>query len=631
MPALEFDYHAIDAKYHEDYAIKWPSGTPQLIKELKLFSIARWTHERPGRICSAYHHAMVAIRLLWPERISVAKVVNGKRYDNHYLYKVMKALCSEMEVMLTGPASAGKTCPVAAYNLVCFFSKPKGTTAIVSTTSIKGADLRLWGEIRDLHGCATFKVGHVLESFKAITFNQGKELKGKQDVADRDLRDSLTVVAIPPGAEGQGAVRSLIGTKNDVVIWSIDELPEMQEGLLGDAVANLESNPKFQLNGIGNAKAGQNPHKTACEPEGGWEGHNPDSDASGGQWRTKTGGLCVYLDGEKNPNQYPEFEDAEKTSLPFPYLSNPVFLKRNAIRFGNGDAEAGKKTLQYFRMCKGIWPSGDVEMTVLSPAKIKRCGADRDIALWAPGNRKIYCGADPAFTSGGDAFPLCFGERGHTLEGEEVVRFDPETHRIEINANSKEEYAKAAAIEVVRACRARGVMPNNFAIDVSADGGIIAQAIMKEWGSTDIILVSSMGKPSDMVVSDVDPRPAVEVYDRRVTELWMTLGVGVELGRVRNYNCKSRYAKDHFSRLYEVVSGGKTGIQKKQDFKELHRRSPDDGDAAVYLWEALRRDGLSMTLAAERNEFYHDERGPRLVEQEVSWGDDLADDPYEAY
>jgi hypothetical protein len=618
----EFDYHAVDESYSEDYGIKWPAATPQIIKELKCFNIVRWTDQRPGRICSAYHHLMVAVRLLWPDRIAVAKVIKGKRYDNHYFKAVMKALCEEGEVMLTGPASAGKTCPVAAYNLVCFYSRPMGTTAIVSTTSIKGADLRLWGEIRDLHNCATFKVGDILESFKAITFNAAKETKGKKEVADRDLRDSLTVVAIPPGAEGAGAVRSIIGTKNEVVLWSIDELPEMQEGLLGDAVANLESNMNFQLIGIGNAKAGQNPHRAACEPEGGWDSHDPDNRDFGGIWRTKTGGLCVYLDGEKSPNHHPEFEDADKKHLPFPYLSNPVMLRRNAFRFGNGDIESGKKTLQYYRMCKGIWPLGDVERTVLSASKVRRCGAHLDVDSWAPGQRVTYCGADPAFTSGGDAFPLVFGERGTTADGVDLLRLDSETVHIEIQASSKEEYAKVAAKRVVQECKFRGVEPRHFAIDVSSDGGIIAQQIMKEWGSTEIMLVSSMGKGSDLPVSDVDPRPALDVYDRRVTELWMTLSVGVELGLIRNYNCQSRYARDHFTRLYEVGPGGKLSLQKKDDFRELNRRSPDDGDAVAYLWECARRDGLAMVQTTTIPKFLDTLDGPRFrKESEV---DDFA-------
>ena len=609
---LEFDYLAVGPGYKEDYGVKWPAGTPQIIKELKCFSLARWTREKPGRICSPYHHLMCAIRLLWPERIEIAKVIKGKRYDNHYLKEVLKGLCESSEVMLTGPASAGKTCPVAAYNLVCFYSKPMGTTAIVSTTSIKGADLRLWGEIRDLHNCATFKVGDILESFKAITFNAAKETRGRKDVADRDLRDSLTVVAIPPGSEGQGAVRSIIGTKNEVVLWSIDELPEMQEGLLGDAVANLESNKNFQLIGIGNAKAGQNPHRAACEPVKGWDGHNPDTTPAGGRWATKTGGICIYLDGERSPNHHPEFEEADKRDLPFPYLSNPVMLRRNAFRFGNGDVEAGKKTLQYYRMCKGIWPSGDVERTVLTANKVRRCGADLDVSQWAPGHRTTYCGADPAFSAGGDAFPLVFAERGITSDGVDLIRLDAETVHIQVSATSKEEYARSAAKQVVQHCKARGVDPRCFAIDVSSDGGIIAQQIMKEWDSTEIMLVSSMGKPSDMPVSDVDPRPALDVYDRRVTELWMTFSVGVELGLVKNYNCHSRYAKDHFTRLYESGPGGKIVIQKKDDFRELHRRSPDDGDAVVYLWECVRRDGLALTLVAPDQQFLNTLDGPRF-------------------
>lgn len=591
----EFDYHNLDEKYAEDYGIAWPAKTPQIVKELKCFSMARFEGRRIGTMGDAYHHLMCAIRLNWPERLKVAVDIGGRRYENTFFSAVIHGLCDSNEVMLTGPASAGKTCPVAAYNLCAFYANPNRTTALISTTSIKGADMRLWGEIRDLHMSAKFKVGYVLESVKAITFDKGFETRGERGSQERDLRNSLTVVAIPAGAEGRGAVRSIIGTKNEIVIWSIDELPEMSDGLLGDATANLESNPFFQLNGIGNAKPGNNPHRSACEPEGGWDGHNPHTTPYGGLWTTKTGGLCVFLDGHKSPNCAPEFSDSPKSALPFQFLSNPIANKRNAERFGQGDIEAGMRTLSYFRMNRGIWPEGDVESTVLTKTKVMRTGCNKDVTSWTADARKTYAGCDPAFATGGDGFIVCFGERGREITGKEVLRVDSEGIRIEIDAESKQEYAKSAAVATVAALKRRGVEPRDFGIDVSSDGGIIAQAIMQEWGSTEIKLISSQGKPTNLPISVVDPRPAHEVYDRRVSELWLSLGVAVDLGIIRNYNCFSRYARDHFTRQFETVSGGRLSIETKPDFKSANGRSPDDGDAFVYLWDMVRNDGIELT------------------------------------
>ena len=201
---------------------------------------------------------------------------------------------------------------------------------------------------------------------------------------------------------------------------------------------------------------------------------------------------------------------------------------------------------------------------------------------------------------------MIFGERGRELNGKEILRLDSQSTRVEVDAGSKVEYAKASARECARLIRHRGCDPRNVAIDVSADGGIIAQALMQELNSTEILLVSSSGKPSNMPVSTIDPRPAIDVYDRRVTELWMALSVAVDLGIIRNYNCFSRYSADHFTRLYESGSGGKIAIQTKDEFRDMNRRSPDAGDAVTYLWERVRMDGIELSppVAGERPEVF---------------------------
>ncbi len=105
-----------------------------------------------------------------------------------------------------------------------------------------------------------------------------------------------------------------------------------------------------------------------------------------------------------------------------------------------------------------------------------------------------------------------------------------------------------------------------------------------------------MGQASDRPVSSVDTRPSNEAYDRRVSELWFSMRVGVEVGVIKEFDLNSRYAKDLFSRVYDLKGNDRVGVLSKKDLKKLIGRSPDFGDAACYLLEVARHHGLDLSI-----------------------------------
>lgn len=584
----------------ERYGHEWPKGMPEVTIELHGF---KQRGKTPGFL-SRYEHALNAFRLLWPQYPVVKILPNepyyqerglaGLRVENTFFTRALKALCTYDEVGLTGCASSGKSFIASAYMLMQFYSDPLRTMGILSTTSGKALDARIWAEIKMLHNSCQFPVGEILDYLTALVFDPALAMQGKKDAAIRDLRNGIMGVAIPNNAEGQGALMTIAGRKNDNVLWAIDEMAYMPNNVL-DPCGNLESgNPNFQLILMANAKSQTDAHGRNSEPKAGWP-----EEFTMKEWETKTGGRCVHLDGMDSPNLFPGHELIDDVNkLPFPTLINHIGLKKIAIREGQGNEEQGKKTPKYWMMARGIWLPSSMDTTVLSPSIIRASGADRD-CRWGYGKRKKLAAIDPSFTIDGDDFVILLGDLGPEEEaGHMVLKYHHEHILITPDMNAGGELYDQLAAKVVQILLANGVEPGCVGMDVSHDGGIMAQAIMKLYGSNEIHLISSLGPATERKISDQDNAPAKDRYDRQVTEFWFSLRVAVQLGRIRGFNVLSEYASHLFERRYEFRPGGKVAIETKKEMKERLRKSPGAGDAATYLLEVARRNGLPMEKLA---------------------------------
>lgn len=567
-----------------DYGRQWPEDTPQIVKELHGF---RADGNEDGFL-SRFEHALNIIRLQWPDDVIIEKEVNGKTYVNSYFLRVLKACCEKKTLGLTGSASTGKTYACAVYALICFYADPQATSVIISTTSSTASTRRIWSDIKKLFFDSAFPIGNCIDYLKCIVFDPGEEIEGKKDAASRDMRNGIMVVPIGKGAEGKGALATLIGTKNKNVIWIIDELPEMDDGIL-KPVANLISNSGFQLIGIGNAKSRTDPHGVFCEPKDGWGTEQLDE----GEWETRIG-HCVFLDGEKSPNIHPELNELPDDKLPFDGLISYRGLKEMARFEGAGDITQGKLTHQYLRFGRGIWPDESIDKTILSRNIVTHYQADQEV-IWNYKQIVHLCGCDPSFSADGDKFCLMFGTMGQDEHGNIVLMLDKDVYTVPASKSDGEDFLTQMALKVINSCERRGVTPDNFAIDAGHDGGIMGQTLMRLWGSHEITLLSSLGKPTQRIVAEGDYRDQTEAYDRAVTAYWYNVRRGVMSGHIKGFNPDSRYAFDMFRRLYIPLKGNKVSIETKRDMKKRLGRSPDYGDALAYLVEIAIQKGLNFS------------------------------------
>src|ERR1051326_2743401 len=120
------------------YGAAWRTDASPLAIELECIrNLGRW--EFRGRTCGEGlpYHVKQACRLLWP-----------KRYWHRWCDLICDTfLKSRGRTACWGPSSSGKSFVFTQCALVMFYARPKGTTVLVSSTSLKELDRRIWSYV----------------------------------------------------------------------------------------------------------------------------------------------------------------------------------------------------------------------------------------------------------------------------------------------------------------------------------------------------------------------------------------------------------------------------------------------------------------------------------------------------
>lgn len=559
----------------------YPKGASQLLIELTAFRMCRKSKRNIEKfgLVNAFHHMLKCVQLLWSDKdVCIQKKYKGGIAKNTYFLDIMHDLCNFRDIGLTGPASCAKTFTVSIFDLVCFYCAPDEFMGLISTTSASASERRVWGDIKSLHRAARFNdngmtpIGEVIEYMKCLTFNPAKDMGG--DMNERDLRNGVLVIPVSNDAKGKQALETIMGSKNKMVSWTVDEGPAMPNDIMAPRIA-LGYNNYFQFIITGNASERNDPHGRALEPAAGWGSINPDMK----RWKANTCDV-LFLHGERGPNDIYGDPDAEEQSdLPFPYLSNRFTRDISARVAGNGNIEYGRNTIEYWRFSIGYWIGSDVRQTVLSEAGILSVNANAEPMMWGSGQKRTFAGFDPAFVSGGDSNALMMMTAGYDIAGHFQLLIDNESIEIRPATSNKEEYRDLVAAEVVRRCKERKMDIQDFLIDASSDGGMTAQAVEKAWGLAGVQMLSSL-----------DLSSSIE-YRNRVTQYWMSVRKLLETKCMKGFNNNSKYAADLFERRY-LNNKSILEIETKKLMKQRIHRSPDHGDAFSYCSYGVWSSGV---------------------------------------
>jgi hypothetical protein len=568
-------------KYNADFAI----GTDPL--DIEFFCIrkgGRW-HGRSGRECGEglLHHYKAAMTLLWPED-------EWHRWADLMLENIL----AHKMIGIAGPQNAAKTYGGSKYALTDYWAFPNETLHLVSSTDVRGLELRIWGTMKQLYNRARARYPHlegvVLESLHTIT----TDLIDEQDPnkAARELKKGIICIPCLAGGKYIG-LGKYVGIKQKRVRLSADEV-QLMGGTFLDSTSNLAGNPDFKGMFYGNPIDPQDPLGLACEPKDGWNSVGEPTKTT--VWKTKfEDGVCVNLVGTDSPN----FDHPQVPKKRYWFLVGQSDIDRVAAFWG-------RDSQKYYEQVVGIFKTGLLSKRILTRQMCLDHHA-LDIAHWDSPHRIRLASLDAAWGGvGGDRCVYRTGEFGESAEGSKILKINRPVLvpvSIKLSKEPEDQIAEWCATRL----KEDGVDIRRLFYD-STGRGTLGSAFARIFSSDTPVPVEFGGSASerpvrhDLFTTENDNKRHVKCHEYFydfVSELWMVFRYAVECGQIRELDEETML--EGCRREYGKAGKNKTYVESKHDPKARERmgRSPDLMDSAVTLLEGARQLGFQIESAVK--------------------------------
>lgn len=575
------------------YGAKWNPTTDLGIEFACIQKGGKWINAA-GVECGAglFTHYRNAISLLWPE-------------DDHHRWsdQALRALIEEEIVIFMGCGDSNKTYSMSRFILVDYWVFPHDTLWLISSTEYRGAELRIWGKIKELYNRGKRRhpglSGHVLDSMHAITTD---DIDDDKELA-RSLQRGLIVVPNKKGNQNVG-LSSFVGVKAPRLRHAGDEVQHMTPGFL-DAYSNWYGKANFKGCMAGNPLDITDQLCSAAEPVDGWDTFEDTQKTQ--TWRSKFfNAFVIAFDGRDSPNM-----DFPGDKPKYPYLIGKK--KLNAV-----ETTYGKNSWQWFNQCIGKPNKGLVIYRVITSRMCKQNFAMDEVVWKGTPLTKIYS-LDPAY-GGGDRCTGGLLEFGEDANGNEIVRiYEPELVPInlQLDVDPEEQIAKFTK----RRLEELGVPPRNCFYD-SFGKGTMGFYFAQVFGADSPIPVDSSAQPTsrpvryDLFVKEEDGSERLkrcdEHYSKFVTEMWFSVAETILSQQLRGLT--EPVMREGCARVYSVVSGNRIEVESKDDMKDRLGRSPDLFDQLAIGIEGARqrgfkikRIGASIAVDSDSEDFFAEE------------------------
>lgn len=560
------------------YGLQWDAGSDDLQIE---FAMIRQGGQWKGRNGQTYGlglfaHYKRAMTLLWPE-------------DDWHRWAdlALKEILANQITVLMGPGDSNKTYSAAKFSILDYWIYPDDTCTLVSSTDVRGLELRVWGTIKDLfnRGKERYQYldGIVLESLHAITTDD------IENETARVLKKGIIGIPCLAGGKFVG-LGKYVGIKQKRVRLIADEA-QLMGGSFLDAISNLMGNVDFKCVIMGNPLDPLDPLGRAAEPLDGWEKMvEPEKTAV---WKTRfQNGVCVNFVGTDSPN--------------FDYPRDQPPRYNYMISWRKIDAVAsfwGVDSLQYYSQCKGVLKAGLLAHRVITRELCKAHGADLPVIWSGTPRTKIYA-IDAAYKGeGGDrcvGIPIEFGE---DIDGKQKMlvypyEIIPVSLRLELEAEDQ------IAHYVEKRCMELKISSTHVFYD-STGRGTLGSAFARVFGKKPPVPVEFGGRATqrpvrhDLFVVEGPPERPIkrlkrcdEHYSKFVTELWFSVRYVIECDQM--HGLQKDVMDEGCIREYGLAAGNKIELETKEDTKERMGRSPDLFDALATGVEGARRLGFKI-------------------------------------
>lgn len=554
--------------YKQIYDTWFAESVPPIEIEMKAIqSGGFWNNpdgKRVGR--GLFHHYRSLQSILWPE-------------DDHHRWSdlILSTVLDNRLTVIMGAKDSGKTYTISKLALTDYWCFPNNTLTLMSSTDIRGLELRVWGTIKDLFQRALERFpdlpGNVVDAKHGVfTDSLGEEAEV------RDMRKGiLCIPCIGSNGEWTG-IDKFLGIKQ-FRRWLLgDELQFLKENYL-KALANLDKG-SFKCALMGNPIGQGDPLDKAAEPVAGWDSLGDVKKTT--TWKNRFDGVTINLVGTDSPNF-----DVPKTKS-YPYLIDQSDVDRVTRRFGADSA-------LFWSQIMGVRKAGLNAHRVLT-REMCIAGKAFDDAIWGSDAPVKLFGLDAGY--GGD---LCVGmcaEFGADVHGVQILRFHKPVV-VPVAISSKESPEDQIALFVRNECQRLGVIDENvfFEAGMRATLAISLSRTM----SASVNAVNFGGQATDRPVSNdffiYDEKDKMrrlkkcsEHYSKYVSQLWFSVRAAVECAQIREL--PEEAANEFYAREWAFVHGDRYELETKAEMKERLGYSPNYADAASICLEGAQRLGF---------------------------------------
>lgn len=560
------------------YNHHWPADASPLEIE---FAMIRSEALRKVAGTTLFQHYRSAQSIAWPE-------------DDHHRWSdlLLKSFCDEEISILLGCGDSGKTFGMAKFILIDYWSFAEETLWLISSTELRGAELRVFGKVKELFNRARRRFpwlpGKALDYLHTITT---AELTEGGDEA-RAITKGIILVPMKRGSTAIG-LAAYVGIKCPRLRHAGDEVQHAPPGFL-DAYANWYGKENFKGLMAGNPLDPNDPLCTAAEPaEGGWDNFVDNGKTQ--DWRSSFfGAHVIALDGRDSPN----FDFPGLPKPRFPYLISKKKLDAVEKTFG-------QDSWQWYNQCVGKPNKGVNLFRVLTRQLCEQHHALEE-AVWSGNPTTSVYGLDPNY--GGD--DRCVGikiEFGEDSNKQPILSVGtPDI--IPVKANSPAEPEDQIANYIKNRLANLAIPVSNCFYD-STGKGTLGFAFARVFGATCPVPVDFGDKPStrpvrhDLFMVDMMTRArrlkrCDEHYSKFVTELWFSVREVIEADQMRNL--PQNVMQEGCLRIYRIVSGSRIEVEPKRGtpnrpgMRERVGFSPDLFDSLAVAVEGARRLGFKI-------------------------------------
>jgi len=522
-----------------------------------------------------FEHYKRFMAILWPEEI-----------ENRWSDLMLKEYLQNILTSVMGCKDSTKTRTMSKIALADYYCFPFTTLCLVSSTDIRGLEMRIWGDIKSLHTVAQerfpFLAGNMIDSKHAICTDNLDE-DGVRDMR----RGLITIPCLSSNGQFTG-IAKWVGIKQKRRRLFGDEFSIMRSGML-DALANLNSGD-FKGMFVGNPLGDGDPLDKLAEPKGGWASiAEPEKTTV---WDTRDiGGRCINLVGTDSPNfDYPQNEPPR-----FPFMIHQGSIDRVVARYG-------LNSFQYYSQCKGVRITGMDAFRVITRALCIQFQAMEQVFWMNETRTKVYA-IDAAYGNiGGDRCVGGWIEFGRDVTGKMILRVDmPVIIPVKPAKMAGQIPEDQIAAYVRDACMNENIPAGNVFYDATGRGSL-GTSFARLW-SADVNPVEFGGNPTERPVTsetmirdhktgEMRLMMAKERFSKFVSELWWSVRYVIESGQMREL--PEDVMIELSRRLWRPVRGDKIELETKSEMKERTGESPDLADWCCVAVEGARRLGFQI-------------------------------------